>query len=111
VGVNPSITLPYPFTTIPIFNNFQYTYILLPSHLIFYNITDALSFSFPFPLSPSSTVLQTQVPPEEVTMEKQACRPAKLQKGLGRWRPKHKQVTPKSGEKLGFQFLPQPLSA
>jgi hypothetical protein len=54
---NPSITLPYPFTSYPpFFNSFQYTSLYpLPSHLMLCNITDALSFSFPFPLSLSST--------------------------------------------------------
>jgi hypothetical protein len=51
----PSITLPYPFTSQPpFFNSFQDTFLYpLPSHLMLCN--KAQSFSFPFPLSPSST--------------------------------------------------------
>jgi hypothetical protein len=55
----PSIALPYPFTSHPLFFN---TYISIHNLLssstltdvVFYNIINALSFSFPFPLSPSS---------------------------------------------------------
>jgi hypothetical protein len=51
-----SITFPYPFIFyLPFFNSFQYTSLYpLPSHFMFYDIIDALSFSFPFPLFPTS---------------------------------------------------------
>jgi hypothetical protein len=53
VRSTPSITVPYPFTSHPpFFNSFQYTSLYpLPSHLMLCDITEALSFSFPFPLS------------------------------------------------------------
>jgi hypothetical protein len=53
---NLPITLPFPFTSHPLFfSSFQYTSLHpLPSHLMLCDITDALSFSFLFPLSPSS---------------------------------------------------------
>jgi hypothetical protein len=52
----PSTTLPYPFTSCPpFFNSFQYTsFYPLPSYLMLCHITDALSFFFPFLLTPSS---------------------------------------------------------
>jgi hypothetical protein len=52
-----SITLPYTFTSHPLFfNSFQYTSLYtLSTHLMLCNITDALSFSFPFPFFLSST--------------------------------------------------------
>jgi hypothetical protein len=52
----PFITLLYSFTSQPpFFNSFQYTSLYtLPSHLMVCDITDALTFSFLFPLSLSS---------------------------------------------------------
>jgi hypothetical protein len=52
----PSITLPHPFTSHPpFFSSFRYTSLCPPpSQLKLCNITDALAFSLPFPLSPSS---------------------------------------------------------
>jgi hypothetical protein len=49
-------TLPYPFTSHPsFFNSYQYISLYpLPSHGMFYDITDSLSFPLPFPPSPSS---------------------------------------------------------
>jgi hypothetical protein len=54
---NPFHYSPSPFTSHhPFFNSFQYTCLYpLPSHLMFCDITDALSFSFPCLLSPSPT--------------------------------------------------------
>jgi hypothetical protein len=53
---NPFHFSPLCFTShLPFFNSFQHTSLYpLPSHLMLCNITDALSFSFPFPLSQSS---------------------------------------------------------
>jgi hypothetical protein len=50
VGPLPLLSLtPLPRTS-PFFNSFQYTSLYpLPSHLTFCDITDALTFSFPFP--------------------------------------------------------------
>jgi hypothetical protein len=55
VQSTPSIALPYPFTSYPhFFESFQYTsFYPLPLHLMWCDITDALSSSFPFPFSPS----------------------------------------------------------
>jgi hypothetical protein len=44
-----------PLPPTPLFNSFQYTSLyLLPSHLMFYDTTDVLSFSLPSHLSLSS---------------------------------------------------------
>jgi hypothetical protein len=53
-----SLTLSPPIP--PFFNLFQYTFLYrLPSHLVVCDFTVALSFSFPFFLSPNSIELQT----------------------------------------------------
>jgi hypothetical protein len=53
---NPFHYSPLPFYPhASFFNSFKYTSLyLLPSYLMFYDITDGLSFSFPFSFSPSS---------------------------------------------------------